>query len=1565
MESVRPSRDGHEYHEAWLTRRSLGLLFPKSNLIAIAVEGLSPEDELDAPNSTIEVADATFYFGTNASFDDASRIEISQFKYSALHSDDEFRATDAAKTLRKFAASELNYLSKHEASVVQVKIRYSIVTNRPISAGLQQAVSAIALGQTPSDADTKNQFDQFKSAIAVLSDTQAQAFASRLILDGGAGSLTSVKGSSSRIIADWSPSSDLQVKARLGELRDLVRNKAGTSGDQKNLIFKENVLAALGIGEEEDLLPTLEAFPTVGSVVPRLQQSDFINNLASAACWVVEADGGVGKTVFLQSVASILQSTDEVVLFDCFGGGAYRSPTDARYRPERGLLHIVNELACRGLCDPLLPGATDHAEVVRRAGKRFQQTIAALRHTNPQSRLILIIDAADNAAVEADKLRQPSFPRDLLEATSYDQIDGLVIIASSRPERRNQAVGKAICATFKLGPFSIDEARAFIIARRKDATDDQVSSIFRRSDGIPRVILNLIDPSRSLSGDDDQVVSLPGLIQDRLDSAIREATEKGAPPLALDTFLCALSSLPPPVPLAELADGFGISESEIQGFAADLSPLLERTKHGVVFRDEPTDNLVRERYGDKKSLLAKVAKRLLSLQATSVYAARALPDLLYSMGKTKELHALAFDSRFPQALDSDVARRGIRLSRLQTALRAAAENNDRDKIVDLLVELATIAVVHERGEEFLTKNPDLVIALGDPEAQRKLFESRSGWFGARPARLAIAYTTDEDLGEAYRFAERSNNWLNWFLDRDDDNPRHANPEINEFTALPFYLFAKGRMADARRNIARWRNFHGYKVSVRLFDLCRTSHSLGKLVEFDKLVSQLVLADDAPIGLVAGALSVSSQLGSNIINEIIRRLAARVQERTSDSGYDDDNDSFRQAHASLKPALIRAALRALSAGLVDDAGKIFEFVRPPRYNAWALRDHWDTEQLVPNVLALAINSVLTGNEATLFDCLPSQYFHYVKEVPTPLTDDEREKALLSEISRKKPNEPGEKQPKEPLDENEKYRVRDVLSSRLRPLLQLVRTVTALLKDPSPQSRKHYFESWRAAALRSRSDGFDHGGASRFSDRIYSQCALQVFSAIGFTADTASDVVDALKDGGYLSTWIATRFIEEFSVLSDCAEAAGTLAALTVVSIEGESDTQLRASLFADLARAILPANLNEATALFKRGLSELSAIGSGDYFFVSQLLMLTATLKKPLRPEHAHRLAKICELNIPDESGKFGWPLASNAFSKAWGIGYLAQICRWHDREKVDLEWTLSPTLQFLMKEKLLAPADAVTLIELTNPRESWDWRWPQFLEALIAAKPVHLKKTLDEFFARYEFENPMRPDQNVIKGFKEVLAKNPEAGRAARLQMQRFEDRYNDIIESPREKGDRERFLAEPRDEAAEQAEENSQIDLAVDATDPTDKDSFDALVEKLEQIRGHRNIKALALTALRKKVGYKQRYDHLAAIAASNNLELFSKIAVLKEIKAEWKASLPNIGQWFDTAGAQLARMHASDIMSREWGLGSELKELAELTEQSTIDLAVSLLATPTPYAEIFDATCLMSLASSYLPES
>src|SRR5207302_1313044 len=110
-----------------------------------------------------------------------------------------------------------------------------------------------------------------------------------------------------------------------------------------------------------------------------------------------------------------------------------------------------------------------------------------------------------------------------------------------------------------------------------------------------------------------------------------------------DAFLAGLSVLPPPVPPDEFAGALGIAPEAVESFAADLAPLLERTSHGLMFRDEPTETLIRTKYALDIRSLQRVATHLTNRQDTSAYAARALPKLLQRLDRGEDLFNLAFD----------------------------------------------------------------------------------------------------------------------------------------------------------------------------------------------------------------------------------------------------------------------------------------------------------------------------------------------------------------------------------------------------------------------------------------------------------------------------------------------------------------------------------------------------------------------------------------------------------------------------------------------------------------------------------------------------------------------------------------------------------------------------------------------------------------------------------------------------------------------------------------------------------------------------------------------------------
>ena len=84
----------------------------------------------------------------------------------------------------------------------------------------------------------------------------------------------------------------------------------------------------------------------------------------------------MGKTVLMQGLAEQLRVDGPVVLFDGFGAGRWRDPSDNRHLPERTLVHLANLLAGDGLCDILLPIA-DVTALLKAFRRRLAQAVAS------------------------------------------------------------------------------------------------------------------------------------------------------------------------------------------------------------------------------------------------------------------------------------------------------------------------------------------------------------------------------------------------------------------------------------------------------------------------------------------------------------------------------------------------------------------------------------------------------------------------------------------------------------------------------------------------------------------------------------------------------------------------------------------------------------------------------------------------------------------------------------------------------------------------------------------------------------------------------------------------------------------------------------------------------------------------------------------------------------------------------------------------------------------------------------------------------------------------------------
>ncbi len=268
VDKVRASRDGHEFHEAWTARRAMQLLLPDDELVGIGVEGLEPADQAVASSETVEIADIALYYGKRPTFKLADKVNIVQFKYSVSRSDKEFRASDAKKTVAKFAAAFRDHRKNYGARQVRDKLTFELITNRPIYPTFEQAIKGLADGNSLSG-EVRKQADQF-----ILVE-----FAGKCLMTGLSGNLTATKRDLSRTLVDWSATSDAVASARLGAMRQMVRDKAGHAGTNGNVIRRTDVLAALEIADVDELLPCPASLVEVGERVEREQQPEALVSL--------------------------------------------------------------------------------------------------------------------------------------------------------------------------------------------------------------------------------------------------------------------------------------------------------------------------------------------------------------------------------------------------------------------------------------------------------------------------------------------------------------------------------------------------------------------------------------------------------------------------------------------------------------------------------------------------------------------------------------------------------------------------------------------------------------------------------------------------------------------------------------------------------------------------------------------------------------------------------------------------------------------------------------------------------------------------------------------------------------------------------------------------------------------------------------------------------------------------------------------------------------------------------------------------------------------------------------
>lgn len=1538
IDKTRASRDGHEFHEAWTARKAMQLFWPHSDLIGISVEGLAPDDQARASAAAVEVADVALYFGRVPSFAHGARKVVTQFKYSIADKDTAFRASNAKKTIAKFAATYKDYKRKYGAASVSERLSFSLITNQPISESLTAAIDAIAKG-TSLAGDARTQGDQFIAAAGLTGKPLAE-FAAKVSILGRSGGLRATKTDLENLLVDWSATADPLASERLGRIRDVVREKAGYAGTGRNLITRPDLLAALKISDAADLLPCEPRLVDVGPVVEREQLADALQRIdAATRPLLIHAAGGVGKTVFMESLGRKLEECNEVVLFDCFGGGAYRSLEDARHLPKQGLIHIANTLSFRGLCDPMLPDSQDQQALMRTFRRRLEQSVRTMSRVTPGRRLVLILDAIDNAEIAARQRSEDAFPVKLLESLDNTPIDGVTVIASCRSHRKPDTYAKY--DEYELRTFTPAETRAFLRTRLKNVADMEVKVAQARSDGNARVLDYLLRSGRGLldTSEIDKPLALTDLIQEQITDALNAAVQRGCDQRDIDAFLAGLAVLPPPVPLGEYAGAHGIETAEVESFASDLAPLIERTNQGLTFKDEPTETLVRERYASSKGPLKRLASNLLARQEQSVYAARALPGLLHELNDTERLFELAFDDRMPASVTSTVGRRNIRYSRLKAATLHAALRADHDKLVRLLVELSAIAAVDQRGADYILENPDLVVAAQDEDASRRLFETRSGWPGARHARLVIANVLRGESDEAHRHAFAAHEWLEHARRTTTEPPnRDERPEERDIAAIPFFLMTHGRVERASAYLSGWRDWYGFEICEHIFKYAHYARTIGVLSDrrFNTFIASLT-----SVGHLAAALAFC-QFPKVTAAPLVRTLARRCR---SGPALDLPAISSRERAYHIEDGLRKAAALALTLGLQKEAADISRRAPHERPRLWSFRDAFHTRDVFAFIYRVALLAALGRKDIHDTDILPAELARVCARIPRRLTGEAFRKRAREAVSKlpRRPRNPQEGVPVDPnaISYEESDSANRFLNTRLEPLLELTRALSAALGASSTDINKRFlklvnaWESSRKSTDHYRAEAFDY-----FFDSLGLQAARFVLWARrDLKQDSVRRFLDVVHAHG-ASPANLTMIVAILAHRQRLQALAGSEALKARQLIHAEDDVTQRATLFSELARAMLPADPDEAAHYFREGLEQMDAIGSGDSDFTNELLLFASTIKgAELDERDFHTLSNVAELNLGEEPGKFPWGAYGRGLAAVAGLRGLAKLCRWDDRSRISLANTLLPYLIGLLEHGKIAARDALALNRLADPVDYFYSGTQEFADA-IRRQAGPDPEVITALIEQYRDDNP--GTWSDVTTAKLAGLANEALGPSSDLARLLAEagPHHRHVIDVRNEQSN----YRSDRDAMRHRLRDNDRANrkalaAIVARTDPAIEASLVQAITDFNALGNLYDLKDGFFSALRAKVDYADRGDYLRHVGALEHLFFHWKFAELQQAKNAWAQSSASLGTVFRSLAIPLITLHADDLISFGRVSTSTIMGIAELTGLPMTSLVLELV--------------------------
>lgn len=906
------------------------------------------------------------------------------------------------------------------------------------------------------------------------------------------------------------------------------------------------------------------------------------------------------------------------------------------------------------------------------------------------------------------------------------------------------------------------------------------------------------------------------------------------------------------------------------------------------------------------------------------------------------LFDLAFDTRFPAAITSAVGQAHIRYSRMNAAVLHATRTGDFNRLVHLMLELTTLAAANQRGREYLLANPDIVTAAQDVDAIRRLFEIYTRWPGTRHSRIAIANTLSGDFSNAYRHVSSADEWIRHFYEQSEEYRRDkGGPDSTDASAGPLYYIARDDTVEAMRLLSRWRQeWYKFKVAEQLFVLVRQGERMGT-IPAQNLQKFLKVISKGTVGGIAGALC-TLELEDEQRRYLVKGLAFLLGTKEvikAPRSYERDRDG------DLHDGLLKSAGIAVSLGMHDLASKIISAVRADPPNIWSLTNRHSHEDGIFFAMQSAVSAAASRTPVRERDILPRELVDIGAKVSTDLSGADYRKALKAELDADYSHRRNTSE-KDNVSREEKERTHRFIDEMLASLHEITYAFSIAVAAPPAgvgQPFLSLIETWEKLAKSRR----------EYSNRIERSEILSSFGRemLLFLLATredlsVSEVAHFLQKLNEVGRTYASCLIGVVAIIAKrpaLHELAGHAAMASKSLIERDDDVTNRASLFAKLSRAISPASSEEMASYFRLGITQMDAVGSGDYQFTNELLIFTSALRGQELPEpEFHTLSNLCELNMYEPS-KFQWQTFSQGLSRVSGARSLARLTRWHDRDKVTLDYTFLPYLAALIEHGKMDPETALAMLRLTDPVELYVCGTEQFVEVIARKNFENSKQLMIELIRQYQQNNPTSGAHRTLAKLHAIAA--AEIGQDA--EISRYLEQAAPVFEVLNSEGNQNRNyrgisveteLDKSEREAIDAKNEAMLADVILEAN-PVDAESMSLAIERIEAIEHMYDKKSKFFVGVRGKLKYGERSAYIRIVATLEGLDSYGMLNELKKCHDLWTASSTSLKEVFHEIAISVVQMSAAELISFDSLPGSKLQEIAQLTDTPVHVLVLALI--------------------------